>query len=223
MKAALSAAEIPNMAKVKPVTPVASNPKFVWSKPLDPMVVKPRDLPATAGIYAVIACNAKGEPIKMPNEPANTLMKGVGYIGLTMKSYTLKNRFAALARAWRPNSKQKKPSHGSRDHYNSDANAKKLFKVEHVKIQYMPLPTDLKEDAPEITKFAKTLNMTAEEFRTKMGLERTGDKLVAESEAMAIQWFKRQYGYIPMLNRREEGAGDKPPTAAELAEFLKKT
>ncbi|MCY3018155.1 MAG: hypothetical protein NTW87_03865 [Planctomycetota bacterium] len=209
--------------KPKPVKPVASNPKFIWSGRLDPVTVKPRDLPATAGIYAVIACDANGEPIKLPNEPARSRMKGVVYIGLTMKSYTLKNRFAALARAWRPKSKQKKPSHGSRDHYNKDGKARKLFKVEHVRIQYMPLPTDPKTDAPVITAVARTLNITTEEFRKVIGLELTGDQLVADSEAMAIQWFKRQHGYIPMLNRREEGLGDKPPTAAELESNLKKT
>ena len=207
----------------KHIPSVSAHPKFDWSALLDPVHVRPRDLPATAGIYMVVACDANGTPVTMPNEPPHSQMKGVAYIGLTGKSYTLKNRFAALARAWRPHSKQKKPSHGSREHYNADLKAQALFKVEHVRIRFMPLPTDSKTEPKALTDFATQRGMSTDEFREMFGLGLIGDKLVADSEANSIQWFKKQNGYIPMLNRREEGAGDKPPTDAERAELLKRT
>lgn len=211
------------MPKGKPIKPVNPGQKFEWSALLNPADVKPKDLPDRAGIYAAVVCDSNGNPRSLPGEPPGSSMRGVVYIGMTGKNNTLKKRFAALARAWRTNANWKSPPHGSREHYSEDLNAQKLFGVGEVRIQYMELPSDSKKEHQSISTLEKNLGLAEGDFRKLIDLPLIGDKLVGDMEAIKIQAFKRIVGYIPILNRDEEGKGDKPPTDAELQRLLGQT
>lgn len=210
------------MVIVKPIKPVNPDAKFKWSALLDPTAVTPKILPDKAGIYVAVVCDTKGNPKSLPGEPPNSLLKGVVYIGMTGKNNALKKRFSALARAWRPNAtKLKSMPHGSRGHYEKDPKAKKLFKPAEVRVQYMELPSDPKTEHQPIVDLEKKLGLSAGDFRKIVRLEQTGDKSVADMEAIKMQTFKELVGYIPILNRYEEGKGDRPPTDAEMNQILK--
>ena len=190
------------------IKPVGGPPAFIWSGLLDPNYVKRKDVPKMAGIYVVVAHDTNGKPITQQGEPAHSPLPGVVYVGMTGSRNTLKGRFMALARAWRKNSKQRNPSHGSRKHYNKDSIAQKLFLVGDVRLRYMPLPSDVQSDPLELTQYAQSINRDVKELRTLFGLEKTADKRVEAVEKTHIQWFKRQYDYIPILNRDDDGAHD---------------
>lgn len=194
------------------IKPVGHQPNFIWSELLNPATVKPASLPKKAGVYVVVACDSQGSPIKNLDALAHSALSGVVYIGMTGSNNTLKRRFSALARAWRANSKQQIPSHGSRSHYNSDPRAKKLFLVENVRLRYQALPTATPQDSAGMENFATSQNLSVSDLRLLLGLEKTTDKRVYAMEVGLIQWFKRSYGYIPILNRDDDGAKDEYPT-----------
>lgn len=211
---------MPNAKRIKPVN---SNSKFQWSALLDPNTVKPKDLPERAGIYAVVVCGPNGSPRGLQGEPANSPMKGVVHIGMTGRNNTLKKRFCDLARSWRTNTKWTKAPHGSRAHYDNDKQAQTLFNVADVRIQYMELPSDPKAEHQSITDLEQSLGLNEGDFRKVVGLPLIGDKLVGNMEAIKMQAFKRFVGYIPILNRDEEGKGDRPPSESELQRLLDQT
>lgn len=207
----------------RPIKPVSPSNKFKWSTLLDPANVKPKDLPNKAGIYKAVVCDSNGGPKSLPGEPQNSPMKGVVYVGMTGKNNTLKNRFCDLARSWRTNAKWTKPPHGSRIHYDKDPKAQKLFQVAEVRIQYMELPSDAHAEHQAIVDLQNKLGLDEGDVRKIVGLPLTGDNRVADMEAINMQAFKNTGGYIPILNRDEEGRGDKPPTDTELQRLLGKT
>ena len=186
---------------------------------MDPVDVKPANLPAKAGVYVVVACNPQGHPIKQTGEPAHSPLSGVVSVGMTGSSNTLKGRFSALARAWRPNSQQKSPSHGSRTHYNNDPQVQQAFSLAHVRLRYQS-SSSAPQNPTELENLAKSHNLTVSDLRILLGCETTADSHVEAMEAGFIQWFKRAYGYIPILNRDDDGTRDKPHTEAWLDEHF---
>lgn len=196
----------------KPIKPVGDHPDFIWSELLNPNDVKPSRLPPKAGVYVAVACDSQGDPIKQPSEPDHSPLPGVVYIGMTGSSYTLQNRFSELARAWRPDSNQATPSHDSRKHYNDDPMAQQAFTVANVRLRFMPLPTFAKQEPVELENLAKSQDLSVNELRSLLSLEKTAEKRVEAMEAGLIQWFKRAYGYIPILNRDDDGTKDERPT-----------
>jgi len=184
---------------------------FTWSDEFAPEDVVPKNVPQKAGIYLVLAYK-NGLRIAQPGQKLTSALPGVVYVGMTGSKNTLQGRFCRLACAWRQNSNQKTPSHGSRHHYNNDPAAQQLFSVSDVRLTYMTLPTS--EEAPAVEAYADKLGMTAAEWRKMAGIPLTADRYVEAKEASHIQWFKREFGYIPILNRDDDGGKDPYPDDA---------
>ncbi len=73
-----------------------------------------------------------------------------------------------------------------------------MFDVANVRLRYEPLPTSspISQDA------------VVADLQKIFDPDETADKRVGAMEAGLIQWFKRQYGYIPILNKDDDGAKD---------------
>ncbi|QYK52896.1 MAG: hypothetical protein KF824_11620 [Fimbriimonadaceae bacterium] len=194
---------------------------FTWSDWLSPDCIERKNVPERAGIYMLRAIDNQGEPAFMVDREGSDL-HGVIYIGMTGSSNSLKNRFMSLVRAWRTVTKWKNAPHGSRAHFESDPVAKALLKGHSFQVRYLNLPTAPKTEDKSVTDYAKSMDITAEEFRSAIGICMDHDERVFAVEAGHIQRFKREFREsLPLLNRDDDGKNDVLPTDEWMDEHLK--